>query len=134
MNTTPEPATFVLVPEEAPEAYYEGYATPCGGDTIDGKRYRIVATKRLGERGRSDAQYIIDRLASGLHFAKIQEPKVDRVALADKILSSLQTAAATYAELNQDTEGDPSLTEVMTELGDVIDASIQWSIDLLEEL
>jgi hypothetical protein len=74
-NTNPEPATFVLVPSNAPVAYWEGWATPCGFDTVDGKVYTIVATHRTGSTGRSDAQYIIDRMASGLHFAKLQEPR-----------------------------------------------------------
>lgn len=67
-----EPATFVAVPDGT-EAYWEGWATPCGSETIDGKAYRIVATKRLGDQGRSDGQFIVDRLASGLHFGRILE-------------------------------------------------------------
>jgi hypothetical protein len=68
-----ETATFVLVPINAPSAYWEGWATPCGTSMDAGGLMRIVATRRTGSTGRSDAQYIIDRMASDLHFAKLYE-------------------------------------------------------------
>jgi hypothetical protein len=70
-NNNPEASTFILVPENT-ERYWDGYAVPCGFATEDGKRYQIVATRRAGATGRSDAQYILDRLASGLYFGKLQ--------------------------------------------------------------
>lgn len=64
-----EQPTTIEVPANAPHAYWENWAEQIslgnGGPTI------LIRTFRTGDTGRSDAQYIVDRLASGLHFGKV---------------------------------------------------------------
>ena len=67
--STNEQHSFIRVPVLATSAYWENYAEAVSteGATV------LVRTYRTGSTGASDAQYIIDRLASGLHFAKLEE-------------------------------------------------------------
>lgn len=62
--TTVDLPTFIQVPATSPEGYWGGWAVIVqqSATTI------LLVTRRTGRDGRSDAQYIVDRLASGLHF------------------------------------------------------------------
>lgn len=68
-DTAGRPA-YIVVGAEAPAAYWGGWAEevsrfcPCPGSPI------MLRTIRKGRDGESDARYIADRLASGMHYAE----------------------------------------------------------------
>jgi hypothetical protein len=55
--------------------YWQDWAV-MARSTVKGNliKSNLIRTVRTGSDGRSDAQYIVDRLASGFHFAKIVDP------------------------------------------------------------
>lgn len=56
------------VPTAATQAYWENYAVRSDESTTPD--HVVIKVIRLGKAGESDAQYILDRLASGLHFGR----------------------------------------------------------------
>ena len=70
---TEEP-TYMEVPPDAPSAYWEGWAEEVGVGNPHGiaaDRRVTLRTLRTGRDGRSDAKFVIDRLASGLYFGRV---------------------------------------------------------------
>jgi hypothetical protein len=69
-RTDPYPGqTYVSVPDGT-AAYWEDWARYVSGD---GPGRTLIATVRRDDDGRADAEYIVDRLASGLYAAHIVE-------------------------------------------------------------
>lgn len=62
--------SYVVVGAGAPASYWEDYAEevarfcPCPNAPL------MLRTLRKGRDGQSDAKYVVDRLASGLHYAE----------------------------------------------------------------
>lgn len=69
METTDRPS-YVVVPASASDRYWENWAEevarfcPCKDAPV------MLRTFRKGRDGQSDAQFLVDRLASGLHYAE----------------------------------------------------------------
>ena len=57
--------TVLRLPSTIPTAYWDGYFEQVG-EHVDGTVE--IRSFRAGATGQSDAQYVIDRCASGLHF------------------------------------------------------------------
>ncbi len=60
--------SYINLPADTPEGYWEGWASKVT-DIEHGRM--ILETTRRGRDGASDAQYIVDRCASGLHFGYV---------------------------------------------------------------
>lgn len=62
--------SMLRLPKDTPPAYWGGWAEIDGASELS-EKYVILRTIRTGRDGASDAQYIVDRAASGLHFGKV---------------------------------------------------------------
>ena len=65
---TESPTWIKVNSASAPSAYWDGWATV---ERREPDGTVLLRTTRTGSDGRSDAQYIVDRLASGLYWASI---------------------------------------------------------------
>lgn len=72
MDTDTEGHSLVRLPKDTPPAYWGGWAEVDQGLTEQSMKYVFLRTTRSGRDGVSDAQYIVDRAASGLHFGGVE--------------------------------------------------------------
>jgi hypothetical protein len=63
--------TLLRLPKDTPDSYWGGWAEVDQGLTEQSTKHVILRTVRTGSTGESDAQYILDRAASGLYFGSL---------------------------------------------------------------